>query len=124
MLISIESSKPITRIPHAKEYRAWMARLSAAERDAIFAELESRVSGGEVHTSSWIPGNDWQGTVFQPIYEKACNHNVEASGLCFGLMVWEMFMRHEANWSFGRYEKHGLPIKGLTYFRIGPSRSV
>lgn len=31
-------------------------------------------------------------------------------------------MEHEDDWSFGRFEKDGLPIAGLTYFKIQPLR--
>lgn len=124
MLISIDSGKRYTTVPHAKEYQDWMRKLSDAERQSIFAELETKISGDEVHTSSWMPGSDWRGTVFQPIYEKACNRNPDAAALCFGLVVWETFMNHSDTWSFGRYEKNGIPIKGLTYFRLHPSAAT
>jgi hypothetical protein len=70
-----------------------------------------------VDTSSWIPGADWTGTVFQPIYE-ACGEDENAAALFFGLLVWQVVMDREDCWSFGRYEKEGIPIRGMTYFRI------
>ena len=63
-------------------------------------------------------GQDWTGTVWEPIYTDACRSDEVAAGLCFGLFVWEAFMDHPAAWSFGRYEKDGIPIQGMTYFRI------
>jgi hypothetical protein len=41
----------------------------------------------EIHTAGWMPGNNWSGSVFEPIYTKACGMNEEESGLCFGLFV-------------------------------------
>lgn len=118
MLYSIDDTDhPITHIPHEADYRAWRARLANDAYDAIMQELNSRAEGREVETSSWIPGSAWEGTIWYPIYE-ACGRNPNTSGLFFGLLVWKMFMEHDADWSFGRYEKDGIPIKGLTYFRI------
>ncbi len=73
-----------------------------------------------IHTSSWMPGSNWEDTVWQPIYMDACQYDEIAAGLCFGLFVWEAFLEHAEVWSFGRYEINGLPIRGLTYFRIEP----
>ena len=78
----------------------------------------SRISGSEIETSSWIPGSDWSGTVFQPIYEKACNQDESAAAKFFGLILWHVVMEHEEWWSFGRYKLGNIPIDGLTYFRI------
>jgi hypothetical protein len=82
----------------------------------ICDNLNSRFEGHEVDTSSWIPGADWSLTPFQPIYE-ALQDEVDA-GLFFGLIVWHVVMDRDDCWSFGRYEKDGAPIKGMTYFRI------
>ena len=124
MLYSVDSDKPISRIPHAREYRAWKSKMSKPEIDAIFAALNSRFDATEIETSSWIPGADWTGTVFQPIYHKACNRNPSAAALCFGLMVWEALMNHSEAWGFGRYEKNGIPIRGMTYFRLHPLHPI
>ena len=118
MLISLNSNKPVTRIPHRKQFDAWRSRLSRVEFDAICEELGRRVQEGEVHTSSWIPGGDWTGTVYQPIYDKACKRDPVAAGLCFGLILWHVMMQRPDKWSYGRYEKNGIPIEGLTYFRF------
>ena len=119
MLFAIDAGKTaVTHIPHHREFNIWKSRLTPAEIDAIKVALESKIEGDEVHTSSWIPGADWTGTPYQPIYEKACRYDEEAAAKCFGLFVWETFMGHEDDWSFGKFEKDGLPIAGLTYFKI------
>lgn len=119
MLISIDTGHLINYIPHGEEYKIWKSCLTEDQFEAICAELDRRIEGGEVHTSSWIPGEDWTGTVFEPIYEAACRRNVDAATLCFGLILWEVMRRRPEKWSFGRYEKDGIPIRGLTYFRVG-----
>ena len=64
-----------------------------------------------------MPGNDWTGTVFEPIYSKAARQSYEASARCFGLMVWETFMERPEIWFSGRFEKDGEPIGSRTYFQ-------
>ena len=119
MLYSIDDPhKPIGYIPHEKEYRIWRSRLSETEFQAIVDKLNSMVDSDEVHTSSWMPGHDWTGTVFQPIWGVACLKNDEAAAKCFGLILWEAMMNRAEDWSFGRFEKNSIPIEGLTYYRI------
>ena len=125
MLYSVDSMKYVDYVPHLEEYRTWVRRLSADEYQAIVTRLEEMIEGDEIHTSSWMPGNDWMGTVFFPIYEKSCLFDIEASGKCFGLILWKILMDHDEVWGFSRYEKDGIPIEGMTYFRIHnpPERS-
>lgn len=118
MLIDMMSGKTISRMPYAAEFRMFMSRLSAGEIDAIKYELNARIDGTQIQTSSWMPGANWQGTVFQPIYEKAAGRDYTASARCFGLMVWQVFMERPERWSSGHFEKNGEPIKGRTYFRV------
>ena len=118
MLYSIDSGKKITRIPYLQDYKRWRSRLTDTEYDAIYKELMFQISGSKIKTSSWIPGSDWTGTVYQPIYDKACDQDVNASAKFFGLIVWHVFMEHDEWWSFGRFQLGNIPIDGLTYFRI------
>ena len=119
MLFSIESNSEITNIPHRRDFDRWKGRLSSTEYKAITDELNSRIEGSEIQTSSWMPGSEWSGTVFHAIYENACECSESSSALFFGLIVWDVFMRQPEWWAFGRYEKDGIPISGLTYFKIG-----
>lgn len=118
MLYSIDSGKYIQDIPHEKDFRRWKSRLSQSEYDAIVTQLNDRIDGGEIHTSSWIPGNDWSDTVYDPIYRNACDYDEIEAGKCFGLFVWVVLQQHQDVWAFGRYEKDGVPIRGLTYFKL------
>jgi len=71
-LIDIKSNKPITRIPFAQEFAVFGKRLSPAEFDASVARINELIAeaGGEIATAGWLPGADWTGTPFEPIYEK------------------------------------------------------
>lgn len=120
MLYSLEDTRnPVQEIPHQKEYRIWRGNISDSDYEAIVDHLDSLIEGTEVQTSSWIPGSDWTGTPFEPIYH-ACRFDVNAAAQFYGLILWDVMMRRADHWSFSRYEKDGIPIRGLTYFRIYP----
>ena len=116
MLYSINENRYINRTPHLEEYMSWIGRLSRDEISAIKNELNRQITQDDIHTSSWIPGKDWSGTVFQPIYEKACLRNYKAAGMCFGVILWEVLKERDDVWGFGKYEKNG--IAWMTYFKI------
>ena len=117
MLFDIDNGKQINYIPHESDFELWRSRLSISEFDSIINELNNLIDADEIHTSSWMPGNDWTNTVYEPIYTKACNKEVNLSGLCFGLFVWYAFQNRNDEWYFGKFEKDGFPINGMTYFR-------
>ena len=118
MLYSIDSGKYVDTLPHKKDFDRWMRNLSADDYEKIQETLNKQIQLNDINTSSWIPGNDWTGTVYQPIYH-ACGNSKEASGLFFGLILFNLLMnRADAVWGFGRFEKDGVPIRGTTYFII------
>jgi len=117
MLFDIDTDKLVTSQPYANEFRTWRTRLSTSEFDAIVDKLNSMIDGDEIHTAGWMPGNNWSGSVFEPIYIKACGGNEAESGLCFGLFVWHVFQNRADEWYSGKFEKDGVPIKSRTYFR-------
>lgn len=114
----MDSGDYVNYIPHGSEFDIWRNRLSEGEYQALVTELRTRISGDEIHTSSWIPGADWTDTVFQPIYEKACRRDSDAAAKFFGLVLWVVLLEDEDVWGFGRYEKNGVPIEGMTYFKL------
>lgn len=85
---------------------------------AVTAELESRIGQGEIRTSSWIPSHEWAGTVFQPILEAACENDYKLAAEFFGILVWEMLRGRPEAWGFKLDERDGMPIEGMTYFRL------
>ncbi len=118
MLYSIDTGEMITTTPYRGDYDRWRSGLSDMEYTNIIEELESKVEGSEIQTSSWIPGDDWTDTVYDPIYSKACNKDPVASAKFFGLLLWETMLNNQFYWAFGRYQKNGIQIEGLTYFKI------
>lgn len=117
MLYAIEKGQYVRDIPHDSQYRAWRSRVPAEQFQKVWDKLNSLIDVDEIHTSSWMPGNHWEGTVFEPL-AVACGGDVEASGKFFGLILWDVMLNRDEVWSFGRYEKDGVPIQGMTYFRL------
>jgi hypothetical protein len=58
-----------------------MARLSQEDIRSIKAALNAKIDGTEIQTAGWMPGSNWEGTPFQPIYEKAARRDFNASEL-------------------------------------------
>lgn len=118
MLVDMMSGKPVRKMPFAAEYRRYMAGMSPDEISRIKAALNEMIEGTEIQTAGWMPGRDWTGTVFEPIYFKAANQSYAASAKCFGLMAWEVFMERPERWTSGRFEKDGESIGSRTYFQL------
>lgn len=115
-----EPGEAIQDVPRSRreQYRVWRGRLSQAQYDAIAEHLDRQIGEAKIHTSGWMPGQKWAGTVLEPILSVACRGNPDAAGKCFGLILWEVMIRREDDWSFGRFERDGAPIESMTYFRI------
>lgn len=118
MLIDLDTGNEIKKVPYAKDYELIVSRLSTEELHDVKAELNRLIEGREVNTAGWLPGSDWSGTPFTPIFEKAALRNFELSGKFFGLITWVVFMERSERWASGKYEKNGVPIPSRTYFRV------
>jgi hypothetical protein len=118
MLVDMMTGKQVTHVPYQADYNRFLSRLSAQEIKAIEAALNQMIDGTEIQTAGWMPGKNWSGTAFDPIYQKAAHCNEEVAGRCFGLLVWSVFMKRPERWTSGRFEKDGEPLGSRTYFRI------
>ena len=121
MLYSKDSMSYIRKgyVPHFNEYSVWRSRLSPEDLAKIKKALNAKVGQGEIHVSSWIPGNDWRGTVYQPLYE-ATGLNEEMAAMLFGLVLWETLMERDDVWGFTKWEPSNQPDKprGMIYFKF------
>lgn len=82
MFVQIDGNgdlKDIITIPDHANFDRWRVGLSDAEYDAIRNEIDHRVSDKKVNVSGFIPGADWSGTPFWPIYESACNRDFDGT---------------------------------------------
>jgi hypothetical protein len=124
-LIDIDTGKTITKVPYAREFDAVRKRLTTAEFDAIVARINELIdesiakSGKEIATAGWLPGSDWTGTVFDPIYSKGTGRNYDLSARWFGQAVWFAVMQRPERWASGRYKVGDRDIGSRTYFKIG-----
>jgi hypothetical protein len=112
----------VTKVPFQRDFRLWKGRMTATEIADVKNEIHRMLHSGEVHTTSWMPGSDWNGTPFQIIFEKGTRHSFAQAAMCFGLFVNECVLERCQNfderWGFKHCEKDGYPIKGRTYFRL------
>lgn len=97
------------------------SRMTPAAIAGVEAELDRVIASGEVHTSSWIPGSDWNGKPYQPIFDHGAKMNPYVAARYFGLFMWERVLDRERNFHETWACKHcddqwGNPIKGRTYF--------
>lgn len=117
MIISVDTGKQKTILPHSRDFKKWRKNISDADYGVIVDTLNSKIDSNEIHTAGWIPGHNWMGTVYEPIYH-ACSQNETIAALFFGLIVYKVFMDRDDYWACGRFELDGKVIKSLTYFRV------
>lgn len=120
MLIDIDTGKTMDRVPYEPQFEVLRRRLSTSEFDAMVARINGLIdeSGAEIATAGWLPGSDWTGTTFEPIYAKAARGDFDRSAMFFGQLVWYTIMKRPEAWGSGRYQVDGRDIGSRTYFRI------
>jgi hypothetical protein len=115
------TGRRITRVPHANELAAMLARMSDAEIEAINAALDAKleeVQPGKAISASWIPGHDWTGTPYMPIYAKACREDFAASAGCLGKIFMSRVIAHPDLWRSIKQPKDKKDPDGIetTYY--------
>lgn len=120
-LIDIDSDRTIDRMPYRAGFDALRRRLTDDEFDLMVDRINELIdeSGAEIATAGWLPGSDWTGTVFQPIYDKAARGDFDRAAMFFGQLVWFTIMKRPEKWGSGRYQVDGRDIGSRTYFRLG-----
>ena len=117
MIIDINTGKENKVMPHSNNFYSWMDKLDYDKYEKIVGVLNTMIDEDEIHTSGWMPGSNWIGTVFEPIY-LAMEKNEKKAGLFFGLIVYKVFMDRSDTWACGKFELSGINIGSLTYFRV------
>jgi hypothetical protein len=117
-----DDNKALAPIPRmfARDFKHMQTALTKDEFKAIIGRINELINdaGGEIATAGWLPGRNWSGTPFDPIYQKAAGKNQSLAGKLFGLCVWYTVATRSDDWMSGRYEKDGRDIGSRTYFRI------
>jgi len=119
MLFSI-NDKQITDIPHRRraDFNVWRANLPDSDYEAVVEainEYVDAVPSDKPFVSSFIPGHNWEGTVYEPL-DRACGRSREQSGWFFGLIVWQVMINRPDEWYFKISDKEG-DVLGTTYWR-------
>lgn len=122
MLIDCQHGHEIKQVPFRSKFELWKSQLDPNQIAAIKSEIHELLDHGPIHTTSWIPGKDWWGTPYFPIWDRATRQNDEEAAKCFGLFVCNCVLERPERWGYGHYEKDGVPIKGRTYFRLDQRR--
>lgn len=120
MLFTIDR-EPVTTIPKSRQadYHRWCAALAAIDPhrlDQVKAAINAYIDGKDYFRASFIPGSDWTGTIFEPLYD-ACNQSWDNSRWFFGLIAWEAVTERDDDWAFLQPEL-GDPLISKEYCRI------
>ena len=78
--------------------------------------LNAKINDNEIHTAGWMPGHNWEGTPYYPLYT-VCNQTTQLASMFSGLIVFKIFMEREDEWYCGKFSKNGKGIGSMTYFR-------
>lgn len=119
MLFKVNGEE-IKELYHKSEYNKVIAKLTAQEIVDIEKELEKIITAKlgsdeeKVFTSSWVPGKDWSGTVYHPIYTKGTAYNEEQAGKIFGLFFMKAFIENDNEWFF--FKPNSDEMRGSYYF--------
>jgi hypothetical protein len=115
----------IDRVPVERDFETLRSRLADQQVDTMLARVKELIdaAGAEIATAGWLPGSDWNGTVFQPIFDKAARGDFDRSAKFFGQLVWYAVMHRPERWGSGKYEVDGRDIGSRTYFRLKASAS-
>jgi hypothetical protein len=101
-----------------------LSLLTAAQIQAMEDELNRRAgaignSQDDFTNSSWVPGTDWQNTVFEPLYdacEDLAENQEEYAGFMFGWLMRRVMIARIDEWVMF---KHHQPTPGIprgTYY--------
>ena len=115
MLFTMEGKK-IKKVPYLNDFKRWRKNISDSDYNAVVDALNTHIDGDRIHTSSFIPGHNWAGTVYESIW-RACNQNDKQAALFYGLILFQVMIDHDDQWIFGKFEKDGKSLRGTTYFK-------
>ena len=120
MLIDVETGRTIDQVPFRRDFDLLRRRLTEADFELMVVRVNELIdaSGAEIATAGWLPGSDWTGTPFEPIYTIAARQDFGRSAMFFGQLVWYVVMHRPEPWASGRYQVDGRDIGSRTYFRV------
>jgi|SRR5579872_1421214 len=117
MLYSLDGDE-ICELPKSRveDFKRWMQRITQPHFDAVVDAINRYIDPLDYFIAGYIPGKDWTGTDFQPVYE-ACKQSEEQAGWFFGLIVWKTVIDRDDKWIFKPGDKDADDFHAMTYFR-------
>jgi hypothetical protein len=113
MLYTLEG-KEIVKVPHPETWKLIKLRLLEEELGAINEAITEVLDNCNWTVSGWVPGKVWNGTVYQPIFDKGAKGDYDLAAKMYGLLFWVAVMEHDVKWTFVE-DRTG----SKRYFRIG-----
>ena len=113
VLVSPGRGQPVTLRGDLASHVAVRRRLGEPKYEEIERHLNDLIDNDEIHTSSWMPGPNWNGTPLLEIYE-VCGQDAELAAKNFRVILWEVFETRPETWSF----THTDWARGLTCFQV------
>jgi hypothetical protein len=114
--------KQIINIPHKASYEAWCRNLSQEHHDGVIDAIHKAIDDEDIFNASFIPGTDWTGTPYQPLYE-ACSRDEADAAYFYGIMCWLAVQKHPDEWTCYK-DKQANIGRGWTYFRKREVKSL
>lgn len=114
MLFDIEGFQ-ITSIPHKVDYDRWMNGITQDQHDKVIETIHKAIDGKDIFNASFIPGAEWEGTPFMPLYE-ACDRDVTNAAYFYGILCWLAVQSHSDEWICYKNSESNIG-RGWTYFR-------
>ncbi len=115
MLYDVDQNEH-TEMIHSSDYDRWRRRLSDEDHQRVIAALHQIMNENDIFKSSYLPGTNWNGTPYQPIYYAVGESEIDAA-LFYGLLVWEAVQQHMNEWYFIKQQESDDQPTGMTYFR-------
>jgi hypothetical protein len=106
----------IDEVHDPAEFQRLCVRLELAELEAINAALRDeldKIGVGSVISAGWIPGPNWNGGPFQPIYDKIFPGAYEQSGMFFGHLMKQAVIDHPGDWRMSKKPKRADDPNGI-----------
>lgn len=122
MLFNIDGKK-IERVYHKTDFDIMKGNIPTNDMIKIKEELNILIKkayddvdeDNNILTSSWVPGKDWTGTVYDSIYKNGAKSNFSSAAKLFGLILMETFIEQKEEWVFMKADND--QISGSYYFK-------
>lgn len=122
LIYDIDEKTPIDEVPYYDDYIRYTSQLTEDELNAIFDEFDKYFEGRDIIESSFVPGSDWSGTVYDPIFKKPAKKDHYKAAMIFGLLLCKYVVDRDDYWSATKnIEINGFIPNGTLYFKINPS---